>query len=73
MKRGERRWCVQKTLSTELENAQIELENICKDKHLVDEQEVQLQHEKSYLLKRLEENQEDLNELMKKHKTLNAK
>lgn len=39
----------------------------------MDEQEVQLQHEKSYLLKRLEENQEDLNELMKKHKTLNAK
>uniref|UniRef100_A0AAZ3SFM8 Myosin motor domain-containing protein n=1 Tax=Oncorhynchus tshawytscha TaxID=74940 RepID=A0AAZ3SFM8_ONCTS len=59
---------VQKTLSMELENAQIELENICKHKSLVDEQVAQLQHDKSDLLKRLEEDQEDLNELMKKHK-----
>ncbi|XP_041706513.1 unconventional myosin-XVIIIb isoform X2 [Coregonus clupeaformis] len=63
---------VQKTLSMELENAQIELENICKHKHLVDEQVAQLQHENSDLLKRLEEDQEDLNELMKKHKALIA-
>uniref|UniRef100_A0AAZ3Q3N8 Uncharacterized protein n=1 Tax=Oncorhynchus tshawytscha TaxID=74940 RepID=A0AAZ3Q3N8_ONCTS len=49
-----------------------ELENICKHKHLVDEQVVQLQHEKSDLLKRLEENQEDLDELLKKHKALIA-
>lgn len=39
----------------------------------MDEQVAQLQHDKSDLLKRLEEDQEDLNELMKKHKTLNAK
>uniref|UniRef100_A0A4W5PJ96 Myosin motor domain-containing protein n=1 Tax=Hucho hucho TaxID=62062 RepID=A0A4W5PJ96_9TELE len=63
---------VQKTLSMELENAQIELENICKHKSLVDEQVAQLQHDKSDLLKRLEEDQEDLNELMKKHKALIA-
>ncbi|XP_071369479.1 unconventional myosin-XVIIIb, partial [Centroberyx affinis] len=63
---------VQKTLSQELENAQIELENICKHKCLVDEQLALLQHEKVDLLKRLEEDQEDLNELMKKHKALIA-
>lgn len=38
----------------------------------VDEQLALLQHEKLDLLKRLEEDQEDLNELMKKHKTLIA-
>ncbi|KAM6984888.1 unconventional myosin-XVIIIb [Aplochiton taeniatus] len=62
----------QKILSQELENAQIELENICKHKSLVDEQLAQLQHEKTELMKRLEEDQEDLNELMKKHKALIA-
>lgn len=31
-----------------------------------------LQHEKADLLKRVEEDQEDLNELMKKHKALIA-
>ncbi|XP_037609622.1 unconventional myosin-XVIIIb-like isoform X2 [Sebastes umbrosus] len=63
---------VQETLSQELENAQIELENICKQKSVVDEQLSLLQHEKVDLLKRLEEDQEDLNELMKKHKALIA-
>ncbi|KAF7701100.1 unconventional myosin-XVIIIb-like isoform X2 [Silurus meridionalis] len=63
---------VQKTLSMELENAQLELENICKQKSLVDEQLTQLQYEKTDFLKRLEEDQEDLNELMKKHKALIA-
>lgn len=37
-----------------------------------DEQLSLLQHEKTDLLKRLEEDQEDLNELMKKHKALIA-
>lgn len=37
-----------------------------------DEQFALLQHEKMDLLKRLEEDQEDLNELMKKHKSLIA-
>ncbi|XP_047660634.1 unconventional myosin-XVIIIb isoform X3 [Tachysurus fulvidraco] len=63
---------VQKTLAMELENAQLELESICKQKSLVDEQLTQLQHEKTDFLKRLEEDQEDLNELMKKHKALIA-
>lgn len=60
------------TLAQELENSQIELENICKQKGVVDEQLALLQHEKADLLKRLEEDQEDLNELMKKHKALIA-
>ncbi|KAM9841620.1 unconventional myosin-XVIIIb [Aulostomus maculatus] len=63
---------IQTTASQELENTQIELENICKQKSLVDEQLSLLQHEKMDLLKRLEEDQEDLNELMKKHKALIA-
>ncbi|XP_072570134.1 unconventional myosin-XVIIIb isoform X2 [Paramormyrops kingsleyae] len=63
---------IQKTLSMELENAQLELETICKHKSLVDEQLSHLQHENADLLKRLEEDQEDLNELMKKHKALIA-
>ncbi|GLD56815.1 unconventional myosin-XVIIIb isoform X2, partial [Lates japonicus] len=63
---------IQTTLSQELENTQIELENICKQKSVVDEQLALLQHEKVDLLKRLEEDQEDLNELMKKHKALIA-
>ncbi|XP_062870725.1 unconventional myosin-XVIIIb-like isoform X2 [Trichomycterus rosablanca] len=63
---------IQKTLAMELENAQLELESICKHKSLVDEQLAQLQFEKADLLKRLEEDQEDLNELMKKHKALIA-
>lgn len=63
---------IQTTLSQELENTQIELENICKQKSMVDEQLALLQHEKTDLLKRVEEDQEDLNELMKKHKALIA-
>uniref|UniRef100_A0A3Q0RQE1 Myosin motor domain-containing protein n=1 Tax=Amphilophus citrinellus TaxID=61819 RepID=A0A3Q0RQE1_AMPCI len=63
---------IQATLSQELENTQVELENICKQKSVVDEQLALLQHEKVDLLKRLEEDQEDLNELMKKHKALIA-
>uniref|UniRef100_A0A8D3A9Y7 Myosin motor domain-containing protein n=1 Tax=Scophthalmus maximus TaxID=52904 RepID=A0A8D3A9Y7_SCOMX len=62
---------LQTTLAQELENTQIELENICKQKS-VDEQLALLRHEKVDLLKRLEEDQEDLNELMKKHKALIA-
>ncbi|KAK7895438.1 hypothetical protein WMY93_020763 [Mugilogobius chulae] len=60
------------TLAQELENTQIELETICKQKSVVDDQLALLQHDKVDLLKRLEEDQEDLNELMKKHKALIA-
>ncbi|XP_058473212.1 unconventional myosin-XVIIIb-like [Solea solea] len=63
---------IQEALSQGLENTQIELENICKQRSVVDEQLALLQHEKVDLLKRLEEDQEDLNELMKKHKALIA-
>lgn len=38
----------------------------------VDEQLFQLQHERADLLKRIDEDQEDLNELMEKHKALIA-
>ena len=38
----------------------------------VDEQLNQLQHERTDLLKRIDEDQEDLNELMAKHKALIA-
>uniref|UniRef100_A0A3B4B9K0 Myosin motor domain-containing protein n=1 Tax=Periophthalmus magnuspinnatus TaxID=409849 RepID=A0A3B4B9K0_9GOBI len=54
----------------ESEARRLELENI--QTTLVDEQLALLQHDKSDLLKRLEEDQEDLNELMKKHKALIA-
>ncbi|XP_068190713.1 unconventional myosin-XVIIIb-like isoform X1 [Antennarius striatus] len=63
---------VQTTLAQELENTQVELENVCRLKGVVDEQLSLLQHEKLDLLKRLEEDQEDLTELMKKHKALIA-
>ncbi|XP_028318915.1 unconventional myosin-XVIIIb isoform X1 [Gouania willdenowi] len=63
---------VHDTLTRELDNTQLELENICKQKSVVDEQLSQLQHERQELLRRLEEDQEDLNELMKKHKALIA-
>ncbi|XP_039533240.1 unconventional myosin-XVIIIb-like [Pimephales promelas] len=63
---------VQKTLAAELDNAQTELEGICRQKSLVDEQLAQLRYERTDLMKRLEEDQEDLNELMQKHKALIA-
>nr|XP_033811733.1 unconventional myosin-XVIIIb isoform X2 [Geotrypetes seraphini] len=62
----------QKSLSLELENLHMELENISRNKNMVDEQLYQLQHEKADLLKRIDEDQEDLNELMEKHKALIA-
>ncbi|XP_058014464.1 unconventional myosin-XVIIIb [Ahaetulla prasina] len=62
----------QKMLSLEVENLHSELETATRNKHLVDEQLYQLQHEKADLLKCFEEDQEDLNELMAKHKALIA-
>ncbi|XP_018415994.1 PREDICTED: unconventional myosin-XVIIIb [Nanorana parkeri] len=61
-----------KSLSSELENLHIELDNCSRNKNMVDEQLYQLQHEKADLLKRIDEDQEDLNGLMKKHKALIA-
>ncbi|XP_063171538.1 unconventional myosin-XVIIIb [Candoia aspera] len=62
----------QKMLSLEVENLHSELEAATRNKNLVDEQLYQLQHAKADLLKRIEEDQEDLNELMAKHKALIA-
>ncbi|XP_040467803.1 unconventional myosin-XVIIIb [Falco naumanni] len=62
----------QQTAALELENLHAELETLSKSKTLVDEQLYQLQHERSDLLKRIDEDQEDLNELMAKHKALIA-
>ncbi|XP_039360978.1 unconventional myosin-XVIIIb isoform X2 [Mauremys reevesii] len=62
----------QKALALELENLHVELETISRNKNLVDEHLYQLQHEKADLLKRIDEDQEDLNELMTKHKALIA-
>uniref|UniRef100_A0A8C8S369 Myosin XVIIIB n=1 Tax=Pelusios castaneus TaxID=367368 RepID=A0A8C8S369_9SAUR len=62
----------QKAMALELENLHVELETISRNKNLGDEQLYQLQHEKADLLKRIDEDQEDLNELMTKHKALIA-
>ncbi|KAG2470992.1 MY18B protein, partial [Polypterus senegalus] len=62
----------QEVFAMELENAQLELDTICRNKSLVDEQLYQLQREKADLLKRTEEDREDLNGLMLKHKALIA-
>uniref|UniRef100_A0A8C5LTT9 Myosin XVIIIB n=1 Tax=Leptobrachium leishanense TaxID=445787 RepID=A0A8C5LTT9_9ANUR len=62
----------QKSLHLELESLHMELDNTSRNKAMTDEQLFQLQHEKADLLKRIDEDQEDLNELMKKHKALIA-
>uniref|UniRef100_F6WUI3 Myosin 18b n=1 Tax=Xenopus tropicalis TaxID=8364 RepID=F6WUI3_XENTR len=62
----------QKSLSMELDSLHMELENLSRNKNMADEQLFQLQREKTELLKRIDEDQEDLNELMKKHKALIA-
>ncbi|NXD83300.1 MY18B protein, partial [Halcyon senegalensis] len=62
----------QQTAALELENLRTELETLSRNKTLVDEQLYQLQHERADLLKRIDEDQEDLNELMAKHKALIA-
>ncbi|NWY73898.1 MY18B protein, partial [Erithacus rubecula] len=62
----------QQTAAQELENLHTELETLSRSKTLVDEQLLQLQHERDDLLKRIDEDQEDLNELMEKHKALIA-
>ncbi|XP_014800322.1 PREDICTED: unconventional myosin-XVIIIb isoform X2 [Calidris pugnax] len=56
----------------ELENLHTELDTLSRNKTLVEEQLYQLQHERADLLKRIDEDQEDLNELMEKHKALIA-
>ncbi|NXJ60582.1 MY18B protein, partial [Rostratula benghalensis] len=60
------------TVALALENLHMELDTLSRNKTLVEEQLHQLQHERSDLLKRIDEDQEDLNELMAKHKALIA-
>ncbi|NXE52549.1 MY18B protein, partial [Casuarius casuarius] len=62
----------QKTMALELENLHTELETLSRNKNVVEEQLYQLQHERADLLRRVDEDQEDLNELMEKHKALIA-
>uniref|UniRef100_A0A2K6RVK5 Myosin XVIIIB n=1 Tax=Rhinopithecus roxellana TaxID=61622 RepID=A0A2K6RVK5_RHIRO len=62
----------QKVLTADLESMHSELENMTRNKSLVDEQLYRLQFEKTDLLKRIDEDQDDLNELMQKHKDLIA-
>ncbi|NXW57660.1 MY18B protein, partial [Eurystomus gularis] len=62
----------QQAAALELETLHTELETLSRNKTLVDEQLYQLQHERADLLKRIDEDQEDLNELMAKHKALIA-
>ncbi|NXG62523.1 MY18B protein, partial [Hemiprocne comata] len=62
----------QQTAALELENLHTELDTLNRNKTLVEEQLYQLQHERADLLKRIDEDQEDLNELMAKHKALIA-
>ncbi|ELW66479.1 Myosin-XVIIIb, partial [Tupaia chinensis] len=62
----------QKALTADLESMHSELENMTKSKSLVDEQLYRLQFERADLLKRIDEDQDDLNDLMQKHKDLIA-
>uniref|UniRef100_A0A7N5JZV1 Myosin XVIIIB n=1 Tax=Ailuropoda melanoleuca TaxID=9646 RepID=A0A7N5JZV1_AILME len=62
----------QKALTTDLENMHSELENMTRSKSLVDEQLYRLQLERADLLKHIDEDQDDLNDLMQKHKDLIA-
>nr|XP_006984182.2 unconventional myosin-XVIIIb isoform X2 [Peromyscus maniculatus bairdii] len=62
----------QKVLTADLENMHSELENVTRSKSLVDEQLYRLQFERADLLKRIDEDQDDLNGLMHKHKDLIA-
>ncbi|XP_023369088.1 unconventional myosin-XVIIIb isoform X1 [Otolemur garnettii] len=62
----------QKVLTADLESMHSELEGMTRSKSLVDEQLYRLQLEKADLLKRIDEDQDDLNELMQKHKDLIA-
>ncbi|KAM5200094.1 unconventional myosin-XVIIIb isoform 3-T3 [Hipposideros larvatus] len=62
----------QKALTADLENMHSELENMTRSKTLVDEQLYRLQFERADLLKHIDEDQDDLNDLMQKHKDLIA-
>uniref|UniRef100_A0A8C3YQ41 Myosin XVIIIB n=1 Tax=Catagonus wagneri TaxID=51154 RepID=A0A8C3YQ41_9CETA len=62
----------QKALTADLESMHSELESMTRSKSLVDEQLYRLQFERADLLKRIDEDQDDLNDLVQKHKDLIA-
>ncbi|XP_043975350.1 unconventional myosin-XVIIIa isoform X11 [Gambusia affinis] len=57
-----------KCMEVEIEDLHVQMEEISKAKQMLEEQQSRLQREKNDLQSRTEEDQEDLNELMKKHK-----
>ncbi|XP_072231134.1 unconventional myosin-XVIIIa-like isoform X2 [Leuresthes tenuis] len=57
-----------KGMEIEIEDLHIQMEDVVKTKISLDEQVSRLQREKNELQSRMEEDQEDMNELMKKHK-----
>ncbi|KAF0038169.1 hypothetical protein F2P81_008653 [Scophthalmus maximus] len=57
-----------KGMEIEIEDLHIQMEDMVKAKMSLDEQLSRLQREKNDLQSRMEEDQEDMNELMKKHK-----
>uniref|UniRef100_A0A8C9SUD6 Myosin XVIIIAa n=1 Tax=Scleropages formosus TaxID=113540 RepID=A0A8C9SUD6_SCLFO len=57
-----------KSMELEMEDLHVQMEDISKAKISLEEQVSRLQREKNDLQSRLEEDQEDMNELMKKHK-----
>ncbi|XP_072325693.1 unconventional myosin-XVIIIa isoform X5 [Scyliorhinus torazame] len=59
-----------KAMEVEMEDLHLQIEDISKAKIALEEQLSRLQREKNELQSRLEEDQEDMNELMKKHKVV---
>ncbi|XP_061683938.1 unconventional myosin-XVIIIa isoform X2 [Syngnathoides biaculeatus] len=57
-----------KSMEEEIEDLHLQMEDISKTKQALEEQLSRLQREKNDLQTRMEEDQEDLNEIMKKHK-----
>ncbi|XP_077466716.1 myosin-XVIIIa isoform X2 [Stigmatopora argus] len=57
-----------KSMEVEIEDLHVQMDDISKAKQTLDEQLSRLQREKNDFQTRMEEDQEDLNELMKKHK-----
>ncbi|CAO2644319.1 Unconventional myosin-XVIIIa [Lemmus lemmus] len=57
-----------KAMEVEMEDLHLQIDDIAKAKTVLEEQLSRLQREKNEIQNRLEEDQEDMNELMKKHK-----
>ncbi|XP_058532693.1 unconventional myosin-XVIIIa isoform X5 [Ochotona princeps] len=57
-----------KAMEVEIEDLHLQIDDIAKAKTALEEQLSRLQREKNEIQNRLEEDQEDMNELMKKHK-----